>query len=161
METHGPDDPLGPPRLAIYNTAYRWLTLKNYDLLFHEHVLLIVLGLTTHNLPREMRRRREARRAGFRRPLSHVPAANAERSANIAAMPVSAILAADSGNRLVPLQQIESAVLSRRFGNCTLALRLRDKTRPRFKWLNLSVNADYDHVVETLTDLIPERFHAS
>jgi|GEM_PF-4887177 hypothetical protein len=49
--THGPDDPLGPPQLAIYNTADRWLTLKNYDLLFYEHALLIALGLNAQPAP--------------------------------------------------------------------------------------------------------------
>ena len=161
VTTDGPNDPLGPPLLTIYNTAGRWLTLKNYDLLVYENALLIVLGLTARNLGREMRRRRETRKARFRRPLSHVPAGNAERSANIAATPVPAILAADHGNRLVPLDEIESAVLSRRLGTCKLELRLQDETRPRFIWLNLSVNANYDHVIETLTDRLPERFRAS
>ena|ERR1700720_4178552 len=159
--THGPNDPPGPPLLTIYNTAERWLTLKNYDLLFYEHHLLIVLGLNTRNLRREMRRRREVRQAGFHRPLSHVPAGNAERSANIAGTAVSDILTAERGNRLVPLEEVQSAVLSRRLGICRLKLRLTDQTRLRFIWANLSVNANYDHVIETLTDLMPERFRAS
>ncbi|HWX96191.1 MAG TPA: hypothetical protein VNZ01_04995 [Solirubrobacteraceae bacterium] len=161
VRTYGPTDPLGPPRLTIYNTAERWLTLKNYDLVFYENAVLIVLGLTARNLRREMRRRREVRRAGFRRPLSHVPAGNAERSAYIAATPVPATLAEDRGNRLVPLDEIESAGLSRRLGMCKLKLRLTDETHATFIWANLSVNANYDHVTETLTDLLPERFRAS
>jgi hypothetical protein len=67
----------------------------------------------------------------------------------------------DRGNLLVPLVEIESAVLSRRLGICKLELLLTDETRPRFIWVNLSVNANYDHVTETLTDLLPERLRAS
>ena len=87
---------------------------------------------------------------------------NAERSAEIAATQMRTILAADSGNRLVPLDEIESAVLLRRLGTCRLKLRLTDGTRLKFIWLNSSsMNAHYDEVTETLTDLLPGRFRAS
>jgi|SRR5271166_4390954 len=121
---------LGTPLLTIYNTARRWTTPKNYDLVLYEHAVLIALGLRLGNVGREKRRRREVRKAGARGPLAHVPAGNAERSGKIAATPVQTILTADSGNRLVPLEEIDSAGLTRRLGLCTLKLRLIDGTRP-------------------------------
>jgi hypothetical protein len=158
-----PTEALGSPRLTIYNTSTSWLALKNYDLVIYEHGVLIVLGLTMGNVGREKRRRREVRKAGARGLLVHVPAANAERSAKIAATPVQTILAADSGNRLVPLAEIESVVLSRGPISCKLKLRLTDGTRLKFIWLNWASRgyADYDDVAKTLTDLLPERFRAS
>jgi hypothetical protein len=160
--TQGQDDPLGAPLLTIYNTSQGWLTLKNYDLVLYEHGVLIVLGLTLGNVGREQRRRREARRAGARGVGAHVPAGNAERSAKIVATPLSAILAADPGNRLVPLEEIESAALTRRLGICKLKLRLTEKTSLKFIWLNSSrMNASYDAVTKTLTDLLTGRLRAS
>ncbi len=157
-----PNDPLGPPLLTIYNTARHLWSLENYDLVLYQHAILIVLGLGMHNLGREKQRRREVRKEGHRGLMVQVPAGNAERSAEIAATPLPTILAADSGNRLVALEDIESAVLSRRLGICKLEMRLTDETRLKYSWLNLSSrNADYDDVVRTLTRLLPGRFRAS
>jgi hypothetical protein len=84
------------------------------------------------------------------------------RSAEIAATPVPTILAADPGNRLVALDEIESAVLSQHLGICRLKLRLTDGARVKFIWLNSSrMNANYDEATKALTDLLPERFRAS
>jgi hypothetical protein len=157
-----PDEFLGPPLLTIYNTAQRWLTLKNYDLVLYEQAVLIALGLNLRNLGREKRRRREVRRAGARGLGAQVPAGNAERSAEIAATPVPAILASDPGDQLVRLGEIEAAVLSRRLGHCKLRLNLSGNTRLQFLWLNSSrMNADYADVTTTLSHLLSERFRAS
>jgi hypothetical protein len=162
VETGAPDEPLGPPLLTIYNTARRWLTLKNYDLVLYEHAMLIVLGLTVGNVGREKQRRREVRKAGARGVGAQVPAGNAERSAKIAVTPFTTILAADRGNRLVHLEEIASAVLTRRLGVCKLRLHLTDGTQLKFIWLNSSrMNAAYAEVANTFARLLPQRFGES
>jgi len=162
VRTQGPNDPLGPPLLTIYNTTRHWWALKNYDLVLYQHTILIVLGLSVHNVGREKQRRHEVREEGSRGLMAHVPAGNAERSAKIAATPVPAVLAADGGNRLVTLKDIESAVLSRRLGFCKLKMRLIDETRLKYGWFNWSSRyTNYDDVAHTLTRLLPGRFRAS
>ena len=164
-ELPGSHNDLGAPLLAIYNTAKRWLTTTiNYDVVLYDHAILIVRGLSWRDMRQEMqRRKKEATRAGDSGGLAaRTAGANAYRSAIIATTPVTAILAADPGNRLVPYEEIESAALRRRLGSCTLKLRLTDGTRLKFIWLNSrSLNADYDDVTRTLTDLLTDRFRAS
>jgi hypothetical protein len=162
VRTQEPNDSLGAPLLTIYNTTRHWWAPKNYDLVLYQHAILIVLGLGMHNLGREKQRRREVRKEGSYGLMGHVPAGNAERSATIAATPVPEVLAADGGNRLIALKDIESAVLSRRLGVCKLKVRLIYETRLKYGWFNWSSRyANYDDVVHTLTRLLPERFRAS
>jgi hypothetical protein len=155
---------LGTPLLTIYNTARRWWTVKNYDLVIYDRAVLIVLGIRLDSLVREMRRRREARHLEGTRGLgARISAANDERSATIATTPLPVLLAADPGNRLVGLDEIQSARLSRRLGISTLRLELSDGIRLRFLWTNASWRGfpRYEEAAETLRSLLPGRFRAA
>src|SRR3954453_19879195 len=106
-ERHVVDDVRRAPRLIIRNAARRWLTLKNFDLLFYDDRLIAAEGVTfisalgTGSSPNP----RQAREA-----------ADADRVAQLLDVTDQEILRRARDNLVIRLDEITRARLTARFG---------------------------------------------
>jgi hypothetical protein len=69
-----------------------------------------------------------------------------------------AVLAADPGNRVIPVSAVARARFSQRFGICTLRLTLDSHKVVRFLWFNSAKSATrYDDARALLAGVLGER----
>jgi hypothetical protein len=116
---------------SIKNTATRWMTGVNYDLLIYRERIVVARGFSY----RDVKEHRQALRD------ADVREANAARVARAAALDEVALLAQDPGNRVIPVEEIASAILSQRLGICTLRLELASGERVKYRWMNSAKKA--------------------
>ena len=134
---------LGPPVFAVKNTAARWATTINYDLLIFEDKIVVARGLS---FPGSVGEERLRDSVGVKRSALE---RNDDRVRDTSERQLEELLAADGGNRLIRVSDIASANLKRRFGTCTLTLNLQTGASLKYRWLNSgSFATDYEQAKE-------------
>jgi hypothetical protein len=122
---------LGPPVFVVTNTAVRWATTINYDLLLYEDKLVVARGFEL---------RRSVKEELFLRDVVGVERSSAERNEErvrkTAEQQLEELLAADENNRVIRAWEIASASLKHRLGICSLRLTLRTGEKLKYRWMN-------------------------
>jgi hypothetical protein len=143
---------LGPPVFAVKNTAARWATTINYDLLIYEDKLVVARGLALRGSLDEAR----VSRAVLGRKRSPLEG-NEERVRGTSERQLEELLAV-KGNRLIKASDIASANLKRRFGICTLTLNLQAGERLKYRWMNsASLATEYEQAKVAFRRLLGPR----
>lgn len=134
------------------NTAARWLTTVNHDLLIYEDKLVIARGLAVRGSLTEARESRAV--LGRKRSTLEI---NNERIRATSESQLEELLAVD-GNRLIRPSDIATATLKRRFGICTLTLNLQTGQSLKYRWMNsASLATDYEASKVALRDFLGPR----
>ena len=139
---------LGPPVFALKNTATRWATTVNYDLLIYQDTMVVARGLSWKGFTEEQF---ESRAIGLK-PTSFER--DEHRLTLTSETPLEELLTADSGNRLIRTADIASAKLGRRFGICTLRLTLQGGESLKYMWMNSSKATKYEPAKVALRELL-------
>jgi len=143
---------LGQPVFVVVNAAARWLTTINYDLLIYEDKVVVARGIALRGSLTEARESRAV--LGRRRSSLEM---NEERVRSTSERELDELLAV-KGNRLIRASDIASATLKRRFGICTLRLKLQTGENLKYKWMNsASLATDYEQAKMALRELLGAR----
>jgi hypothetical protein len=147
-----PEGVLGLPVYAIKNTAKRWLTTVNYDLLIYDDKIVIARGISWKSTPREVAQRRSLGLSARETDEARVHQAafsSGER-----------LRESDASNRLIPAAAVLGATLVRGSILSRLELELGGGERMRFMWLRWSRNADYAEARQALSGLLGAKLRA-
>ena len=144
------------PLYIVRNTALRWLTTTNYDLLIRETTLASVRGLQLRSELTEARIDAAVYGKGDRADReARMRARQDERIADAAVLSEAELLARAPDNMVVPVEAISAARVTRRFGLCKLAATLDDGRRLTWRWMNRS--GPYEEVEPVLRRVFGSR----
>ena len=121
------------PLYTIRNTATRWLTLTNYDLLLYENALVASVVPFRSNVEAVRRRKRAGERPGVRRTFTD-RSLDDERVDAPAATSPDEIAAEDARGAIVRSDDVVAARLSKRMG-VELSLEMARSSGRKFMWL--------------------------
>jgi hypothetical protein len=125
------------PLYIVRNTALRWLTMTNYDLLIRETALASARGLHVKSELTEARIDAAVYGKGnFAERGARLHAREEQRIAEVAVLSDAELLARAADNIVVPVEAITAARVSRRLGLCKLAATLDDGRRVTWRWMN-------------------------
>jgi hypothetical protein len=134
------------PLYAARNTATRWLTTVNYDLLIYDDRLVVTRGISWKTAPDDLRARRKAGSA---------KGAGEQRVAKAAATPIDEMTDRDGSNRVVPADEVTRATLKRGIMLARLQLELRNGDQLRYSWVHRgSVNGEYARIEQALGQML-------
>lgn len=134
------------PVFAVKNTARRWATTVNYDLLIYDDRILVARGLSYRDAAPE-------------RPFT--PEVHEARVQSVASLSVEEVLSRDAGNRLIWSADIAVARLTRWFGICTFRLKLLTGEHLKYMWMDSAKRAAaYAPAKEALQSLLGDRLRA-
>lgn len=114
------------PLCSIRNTATRWLTTVNYDLLISQDKLVVIRGISWRTAGRDLS-------AGH--AAGSQTAAGLMRVEHASAIPEAELLAQHTGNRIVRAGEVKTARLGRRIKIAHMKIRLKNGKRLTYKWL--------------------------
>lgn len=131
---------------SVRNTATRWLTTVNYDLLIFDDKLVVSRGISWRTAPSDLA-------AGHK--AGSLKAADHKRVQHTATVPEDVLLSEDAGNRVVSPEAVRCARLRRRMKLARLEVELKAGDKLKFMWLDLSSrNGDYNEIRQALKRLL-------
>ena len=130
---------------SVRNTATRWLTTENYDLVNFDDRLVVSRGISLKTARRDIDAGRVA---------GPQLAADRERLARAARVPIDELLAPDAGNRVVWPQEVERVAVSRRMKFAKSKIQLAGGGQLKYIWLDSAIrNGDYGEIRRALETL--------
>ena len=147
------------PLYTIRNTATRWLTLTNYDLLLYENALVASVVPFRSNVEAVRRRKRAGERPGVRRTFTDRSLDDKRVDAAAATSP-DEIAAEDARGAIVRSDDVVAARLSKRMGVVTLRLELARSSDRKFMWLDRERWADYSLALAALERMLGSKVRA-
>ena len=147
------------PLYTIRNTATRWLTLTNYDLLLYEDALVASVVTFRSHVEADRRRKRAGERTGVRRTFTD-RSLDDERVDAAAATSPDEIAAEDARGAITRSDDVVAARLSKRMGVVTLRLELARSSDRKFMWLDRERWADYSQALAALERMLGSKLRA-
>jgi hypothetical protein len=147
-----PEGVLGLPVYAIKNTARRWLTMVNYDLLIYDDKIVVARGISWKSVPMEYAQKQSFGLTGRERDEARVH--------KVVFSSGEPPRESDASNRLIPTAAVLGARLVHGSILARLELELSGGERMRFMWLNWSRNADYAEARRALSGLLGAKLTA-
>jgi hypothetical protein len=153
------------PLFVVPNTATRWVTAANYDLLIWETRFASVRGLTMKSVIEDDRIERmilgKGRRKTWREATARQQGLAGERAETAVRLSEPELLARAPGNIVLDWSAIAAARLTKRTGLCTMRLTLADGRRLKWQWMNSQMAARYEDVEPVLRRVLGPRLSAS